>query len=262
MTNQFGKLSRMCITAAQRNGKTVLADASFTAPYKLMHPFQRPDGGIQIMPVCASAGIMSGDSQEFIYQVQDGAVLEVLSQSFDKIHKMEEDGSANRHIQLTVGQDAVLYYAPQPVIPFAQSAFDSVMDIHLADESAKLFLQDILCCGRAVRGERFAYRRFTSKIMVYRGEQLIYRDNTKYLPEIMPMEEIGMYEGFTHMANVLLFGLQNDIREDVWELIESSDCEGGITMLSPGDYVVRMFGTTAQKLKNVTEMLKKYVAIS
>lgn len=259
MTNQFGKLSRLCITAAQRDGRTVLADASFTAPYKLMHPFPRPDSGIQIMPVCASAGIMNGDTQEFIYRVRDGAVLEVLSQSFDKIHKMEADGSASRHIALTVGQNAVLYYAPQPVIPFAQSAFDSVMDIRLADESSRLFLQDILCCGRAVRGERFAYRRFTSKIMVYRGQELIYRDNTKYLPEVMPMEEIGMYEGFTHMANVLLFGVSRDIREEVWELIQASDCEGGITMLRPGDYVVRMFGTTAQKLKNVTEKLKAYI---
>ena len=42
------------------------------------------------MPLCASAGIMAGDSQEFSYHVKEGADLEVLSQSFEKIHKMDE----------------------------------------------------------------------------------------------------------------------------------------------------------------------------
>ena len=108
-----------------------------------MKPFPKANGGIQIMPVCASAGIMRGDTQEFAYHVGAGADLEVLSQSFDKIHKMDS-GSASRHIHIEVEPDAVLYYAPQPVIPFAQSAFDSEMDIHLADVSSRFFLQDII----------------------------------------------------------------------------------------------------------------------
>ena len=33
---------------------------------------------------------MAGDSQEFSYHVKEGADLEVLSQSFEKIHKMDE----------------------------------------------------------------------------------------------------------------------------------------------------------------------------
>ena len=35
-------------------------------------------------------------------------------------------------------------------------------------------------------------------------KKLIYRDNTCYLPDQMPMEGIGMYEGYTHMANLFL----------------------------------------------------------
>ena len=87
-------------------------------------PFEKENGGIQIMPLCASAGIMAGDSQEFSYHVKEGADLEVLSQSFEKIHKMDE-GSAARTIEVQVDKNATLYYYPQPVIPFAQSAFDS-----------------------------------------------------------------------------------------------------------------------------------------
>ena len=92
-----------------------------------MAPFEKENGGIQIMPLCASAGIMAGDSQEFSYHVKEGADLEVLSQSFEKIHKMDE-GSAARTIEVQVDKNAKLYYYPQPVIPFAQSAFGQQND--------------------------------------------------------------------------------------------------------------------------------------
>ena len=101
MDNKFGKISRVSICAALKEGKTILEDVSFTAPYKIMTPFVKENGGIQVMPLCASAGIMRGDSQEFSYHIKEGAELEVLSQSFEKIHKME-DGCAVRTIQVQV----------------------------------------------------------------------------------------------------------------------------------------------------------------
>ena len=253
--NQFGKTSRLAVQTEYRDGKTILSDVSFTAPYKLMHPFPKPNGGAQIIPVCASAGVMRGDRQEFFYQIGEGTELEVLSQSYDKIHKME-DGCAQRHIQLEVQHNATLYYAPQPVIPFAHSAFDSTIDIQLTDETSRLFFQDILSCGRTAYGERFAYRRFSSKIMVFRAGELIYRDNTRYEPERMPMESIGMYEGYTHMANVLLFGVDAQTQEEIWELIDAGDCDGGVTALDPHHLVVRLFGVRAQQLQRVSEQLK------
>ncbi len=203
MDNKFGKISRISACAALKDGKTILEDLSFTAPYKIMMPFEKENGGIQIMPLCASAGIMAGDSQEFSYHVKEGADLEVLSQSFEKIHKMDE-GSAARTIEVQVDKNAKLYYYPQPVIPFAQSAFDSKMTIHLEDATSRLFLLEIISCGRNAHDERFQYRRFSSKVLLYRGDKLIYRDNTRYEPDKMPMEGIGMYEGYTHMANLFL----------------------------------------------------------
>ena len=67
MDNKFGKISRISACAALKDGRTILEDLSFTAPYKIMMPFEKENGGIQIMPLCASAGIMAGDSQEFSY---------------------------------------------------------------------------------------------------------------------------------------------------------------------------------------------------
>ena len=291
MDNKFGKVSRINACAALKDGKTILEDLSFTAPYKIMTPFEKENGGIQIMPLCASAGIMAGDSQEFSYHVKEGADLEILSQSFEKIHKMDE-GSASRTIEVQVDKNAALYYYPQPVIPFAQSAFDSKMTIHLEDETSKLFLLEIISCGRNAHEERFQYRRFSSKVLLYRGEKLIYRDNTRYEPDKMPMEGIGLYEGYTHMANLFLSKLCNrdnvdggketnidgmdikkqmnssgtgrtsdrtaELQEKIWQILdEDSEIDGGVTRLTTGDLALRIFGHRAQKLQQIAEKIKE-----
>lgn len=291
MDNKFGKVSRISACAALKDGKTILEDLSFTAPYKIMTPFEKENGGIQIMPLCASAGIMAGDSQEFSYHVKEGADLEILSQSFEKIHKMDE-GSASRTIEVQVDKNAALYYYPQPVIPFAQSAFDSKMTIHLEDETSKLFLLEIISCGRNAHEERFQYRRFSSKVLLYRGEKLIYRDNTRYGPDKMPMEGIGLYEGYTHMANLFLSKLCNrdnvdggketnidgmdikkqmnssgtgrtsdrtaELQEKIWQILdEDSEIDGGVTRLTTGDLALRIFGHRAQKLQQIAEKIKE-----
>lgn len=291
MDNKFGKVSRISACAALKDGKTILEDLSFTAPYKIMTPFEKENGGIQIMPLCASAGIMAGDSQEFSYHVKEGADLEILSQSFEKIHKMDE-GSASRTIEVQVDKNAALYYYPQPVIPFAQSAFDSKMTIHLEDETSKLFLLEIISCGRNAHEERFQYRRFSSKVLLYRGEKMIYRDNTRYEPDKMPMEGIGLYEGYTHMANLFLSKLCNrdnvdggketnidgmdikkqmnssgtgrtsdrtaELQEKIWQILdEDSEIDGGVTRLTTGDLALRIFGHRAQKLQQIAEKIKE-----
>lgn len=257
MENKFGKVSRICATAVLKDNRTILEDISFTAPYKIMMPFEKDDGGIQIMPLCASAGIMAGDSQEFLYHVKEGANLEVLSQSFEKIHKMDE-GSASRIIEVKIDKNAVLYYYPQPVIPFAKSAFDSRMTIYLEDDTSQLFLLEIISCGRNAHDERFQYRRFSSKVLLYRGEKLVYRDNTCYEPDKMPMEGIGMYEGYTHMANLFMSKTNNIDEKKIWQILdEDPEIDGGITHLATGDLVLRIFGYRAQKLQKIAEKIKK-----
>lgn len=254
--NKFGKLSRLSLKTGLRDGKTIIEDIAFTAPYKVMNPFPKKNGGISVMPLCASAGIMEGDRQEFDFLVAEGTELEFLSQSFDKVHKMKE-GEAVRHVKACVEKNAVFYYYPQPVIPYAQSAFDSTMEFDLENEHSGLFLLEIISCGRKASDERFQYRRFSSRVNIRRGGKLIYRDNTRYEPERMDMEGIGMYEGYTHMANIFLSAPAKDMQEKIWEILEmEKECDGGVTELVHGDLAVRILGQRAQKQQEVAEKIK------
>ena len=91
MNNQFGKLSKLHIRTAYREEKTILEDVSFTAPFKIMHPFYEKKDFMTVMLLTASAGIMAGDRQEIDVCVRENSNMEFVSQAYEKIHRMEKD---------------------------------------------------------------------------------------------------------------------------------------------------------------------------
>ena len=250
MENQFGKLSQLHLTAALRDGKTIIEDVSFTAPFKVMRPFYEKKDIMTVMLLTASAGIMAGDRQEFDLHVREGAKMEFVSQAYEKIHKMNE-GHAQRDTKLVVESGAALYYTPLPTIPFAQSDYRSRVDVDLADETSKFVFTEVLTCGRTAHGEKFLYRKFQNLVTIRQKGKIVYRDNTCYEPSATDMEGFGMYEGFTHLANLVIC---NEPRSDAWisavrERIDAADrMEGGVTRTAQGHIVIRILGMSGQML--------------
>lgn len=269
MENKFGKTSKLMIKAAVKDHQTVLQDVFFTAPFKIMHPFYQHErfmphesfmnheGFMTVMCLTASAGIMAGDEQEYAIFASEGAQLEFVSQSYEKIHKMAS-GCAKRLANLYVAKDAFLYYNPLPTLPFKDSAFISSLKVHLEDISSKFILKEILSAGRCACGEQFEYRYYHNQINVYEGEQLIYADNTRLDPEHMTLSSIGMYEQYTHLGTLLLFHIHkgNAWFQAVRDLLESTpDLEGGITKAPHTAIVVRILGRQSEKISRIIDKI-------
>lgn len=234
-----------------------MEDVSFTAPFKIMHPFYEKKDFMTVMLLTASAGIMAGDRQEIDICVREHSNMEFVSQAYEKIHRMEKD-CAKRQVHLTVGDHACLHYMPLPAIPFAGSDYQCAVDVKLENETSQFVFSEILSCGRIAHGEEFQYHRFQNKICIYQKGQIVYRDNACYKPERMDMRNFGMYEGFTHLANMVICNKQ---KSDDWvlqvrELLDiSKDMEGGVTRTSVGHIVVRILGRNAHKLTEITERI-------
>ncbi len=266
--NQFGKLSRLLIRAAEKEGKTVPEDVYFTAPFKLMRPFPLENGGLRYMQMAASAGIMEGDRQQMEFEVKKGAFLEFISQAYEKIHEMKS-GCAGRQTKVTVHSGGSFYFHPQPTIPFKDSAFENHMEIYLEDDSAQFRMSEILSCGRYARGERFAYRSYLNLVEIYRGGKMIYRDNTRYDPALFNMEGIGMYESYTHLSNIFISRPADpeNFKEKIKDILEKAldpayggkitehPFEGGVTLLPGKDLAVRILGRRAQDLEMLNEKI-------
>lgn len=292
--NKFGRASELRLVAQCRGEKTVLADVAATMPFHVMHPFEVPTAGLvgaaadaltpraaEVMVMSASAGIMAGDLQRIDVTVGEGAALRVTSQAFEKIHRMEEGRSASRATRLAVADGAYLDYSPQPMIPFAESSFSATTEVQLAGPDARFVYQEILSCGRAARGERFGYRSFTNHVRVNVAGLPVYLDNVVFDPATMPMEDLGLYEGFSHLGNLVLINCQvgeatftvaRDYLRDETGVIGaaagspvgaatgSEAISGGITRLATGDVCVRLLGHRAQRLEDVLSRVRTLLA--
>ncbi|MDR1157779.1 MAG: urease accessory protein UreD [Oscillospiraceae bacterium] len=258
--NRYGAQSTLCVTARPAGGRTVLADVRFTAPYKILHPFYDENGSMSVMMVSVSAGILSGDSQKIDITVREGARLTVTSQAFEKIHKMDDGAFATRDTRLVVEKDAALSYAPLPVIPFKDSAFRSQTEVRLAEASSRFFQSEIISCGRASRGERFAYREYKSLTKIYEGETLIYADNAVYRPGSAPMERFCLFEGYTHLGTCLM--VNQDISEEQTEALRAAvyalkDGVGGVTKTGYGGHCVRALANGSEPLLALNDKIRE-----
>lgn len=68
-----------------------------------------------------------------------------------------------------------------------------------------------------------------------------------------------IYRPLTHMANLFLSKINNIDEEKIWQILdEDPEIDGGVTHLTTGDLVLRIFGYRAQKLQEVAEKIKRY----
>ena len=290
--NRFGRTSELRLEAAVRDGRTVVPGMFATMPFKVMHPLaldgrdlpRRGDAadaepgvrGAEVMVMSVSAGIMAGDRQLIDVEAGPGAVLRVTNQAFEKIHRMDDGAEARRETEIRVAPGAYLDYAPLPQTPFAGSSFSAVTRVSLADRTAAFIYGEVLSCGRVARGERFAYRRYRNRVRIDVAGRPVFIDNTDYRPGAeggMDMEGTGLYEGFSHLANLVLVNLDIDearfraardyllrrtgvIGDAALAADAAADDDtvaGGITRLASGDCLVKVLGNRAQRLQQVLE---------
>jgi urease accessory protein len=214
-------------------------------------PFYDGNDRMSVMLISVSAGIMSGDSQEIGISVNEGAELDVTSQAFEKIHRMEKGGFARRDTRIAIGKCAALTYSPLPTIPFRDSAFKNQTEVRLADSSSRFFQSEIISCGRVARGERFEFREYRSLTKVYEGDSLIYSDNAVYVPDNMDMNGFCLFEGYSHLGSFLLINqcLSAEQAEALREAVYSlKNGVGGLSLTGHGDYCVRALADGSEPL--------------
>ena len=278
--NQFAHVSRFEITASRAvSGKTFIEDSFFTSPFKIMKPFAQDDGRIAVFLQSASPGILADDTQIHKIKVNRGAGVEIRSQSFEKIFKMDEGKSAERKITAEVAEDATLIYRPLPCIPFSQSNFSSSTEILLA-ENSRLIYEDCICAGRVAHGEVYDFTRYKNLVKIYREGHLVYRDNLflegsdgQTHPErIVLLQGKTMFANYTHCGGMLIFGYSKitDIKKlrailgldekllYTEEKMKSDNQKIQIEVSENdyGDFIIRCLSDSAEKIQKFFELVR------
>ena len=103
--NSYYRTCTLNLAADYKDGKSYLSNVFFTSPFKVMKPFHIKPNLMTVMMQTASAGILKGDTQEMTFDINENARVELLSQSFEKLHKMD-GGNARRDCKIKVGKNA------------------------------------------------------------------------------------------------------------------------------------------------------------
>jgi len=237
------------------NGRTVVRHLYFTPPFKVMKPF--PDegsGGLEIMLMECSPGILADDRQEIRITLEPGARLKVTGQSYGKIFTMQE-GEARQEAVLKVGSGARLVYLPEPMVPFQGSRFQSVQRVELA-AGAGLFWSEMVTPGRMRGGEVFLYDRYQTRLEVSVDGDLIYWDQLRLRPGELSPGRLGLFEAWTHYGQVVWVS-PNREEEALQELLgEQQDVRAAWSALHGGHgFGVRLLGRSAESVKRVVHSL-------
>ncbi|KAF1815729.1 urease accessory protein [Eremomyces bilateralis CBS 781.70] len=129
-------------------------------------------------------GLVAGDVISLHVSLAAAARLVLLTQGSTKVYKAPSGGAgARQRMEVALRDDAMLCYLPDPVQPFAKSAFEQAQVYVLHGAEASLCVADWVAEGRRARGERWGFGGYGSRNEVWGceagggGRRLLVRDN-------------------------------------------------------------------------------------
>ena len=167
------------VSFAVRDGQTRLADLYQRDPCRILFPDSEPGEPPQAVLVTTSGGVAGGDSLKMEVEAGPGAHAVVATQAAEKIYRAAPGSEACLiHVDVRVGEDAVLDWLPQETIVFQGARLKRRTVAHVAPGGA-LLACEMVVLGRAASGERFASGLLLDSWSVRRGDKLVWTDTLR-----------------------------------------------------------------------------------
>ncbi len=93
------------------------------------------------------------------------------------------------------------------------------------------------------------------------NSRLIFMDNSRYSPDRTNMSNIGIYEGYTHLFNFVVFNYDYDmecLKNSVSVFCDENKYIGGVTTGDSNSLVIKILGDNADRLSKYSERLVEY----
>lgn len=255
-------ISKLSIIAGCRNERSYVKDLFFTRPFKVANVGQyKRDGGLHLMIMSSSPGLLDGDEYDISVKVETEAGLQLQSQAYQRLFNMQE--GASQKIDITLSRGSAFSYVPHPVVPHTNSKFRSRTVVHLQDD-CKLLIGEIITCGRKHHGEKFKFSYLQSIIEVYHHKKLVLKDRVWLCPEEGTLHTIGQLEGYTHQGSLVYLSSGKESAshyiDPIHNLLEhEEDIAFGISEPESNGFVLRILGNGGEQLfrcfKKVEEKL-------
>ena len=119
-------------------------------------------------------GLVAGDHIDLDASIDENATCVLATQASTKVYRSNDGARPANRSGFALGETP-MRAASDPLTCFAGADFEQRIAVDL-DSTASLVLVDWLTSGRRVRGERWAFRRYLSRIDVRIAGKLAFRD--------------------------------------------------------------------------------------
>jgi urease accessory protein len=257
-------ISKVHIETAWKNGKTILKKSFHNPPFKIADVTEdRSQPALQLMLMSSSPGVLDKDEYSFQIDVAENSVLQLTTQSYQRLFQMKEGATQTVTAQLQQGSS--FSYIPHPLVPHEGAMFSSKNKIHLSD-NCSLIWGEVMSCGRKQNNEVFKFSSYHSMTEIFLKGKLVVKENLLIRPaEVHPLS-MGQLEGYTHQASLIFINERADttiLKETILEYLQAeSTISFGVSALPVKGLIIRLLGYKAEQLFTILKNIGCYCQAS
>jgi len=161
------------IASLKPDGAPTLSRMVYQYPLKLISPsVPSSHESVLVFLLSYGGGLVAGDQVDLAVEVQADARLSIVTQGHTKIFAPATGGAAatqtttpttRQTLRVQIAPGAALCLLPDPVQPFAGSAYEQRQTFRLMGPAASLCLLDWVTRGRTARGEDWSLMRWVGR---------------------------------------------------------------------------------------------------
>ena len=149
--------------------RTVIETAFAESPLRLLTP-KNHGRAAWTYTSTLGGGMVDGDAIRLRVHVREGAAAVLASQGQNRIYRSAR--GCRSELAVDVADGAFFALLPDATVCFAGAAYEQKTELRLERAGAAI-LVDVLSCGRAARGERWAFRRYSGELSLRLGDRLV-----------------------------------------------------------------------------------------
>jgi urease accessory protein len=240
---------RLELEREETTGRTVLARSHQDPPLKVVRAFALEDGAALVHLHNVSGGLLGGDDLSLSVCVRSGASVQLRTTGATRIYRPRKDAASTvQRNEITVGENALLEYVPDAIIPFADARFSQRTSIELAP-GAGLFWWEIFAPGREARGEIFEYDLLETKTDVVAAGRLLAAERIRLEPQEHSVPSLGRLGPYRYWSTFYIcrvglcvndwLATEQRLREVAAKLTRPGETLWGASTLAEDGLVVR-----------------------
>lgn len=204
-------------------------------PWKVVRAFPLAGFGRLVHLHNVSGGVLAGDRLALDVEVEAGATAQITTTGATRLYRHRAGAAdSEQRARFWVGDEALLEYLPDAVIPYAGSRHIQRTEIRLM-RGATLLWWEVLAPGRLASGERFAFDRLRVQSEVYAAQRPVLRED--FLLEPAQRDLCAMARLFEYSYAASLCAVQEGRPPAFWRALEDRLNDIALRRTQPGEAV-------------------------